>query len=82
MAKKAHASALWHEEMAQGWEIALKCRLKFQGGLNVDSVVECTGRSKRTVRKWFAKLVEKKHAIVVGSDADNIGSTFYKIPSA
>lgn len=81
MAKKDHATAIWAEEMSQGWETALKSRLKFQGGLNVASVVECTGRSKRTVRKWFAMLVASKHARVSGNDPDVIRSTFFDLPA-
>jgi transposase len=62
MAKKDHSDATWGEEMEKGWEPAMRSRLAFHGGLEVDWVARQTGRCQNTVRRWFKRLVEKGFA--------------------
>jgi len=64
MAKKDHSSATWADEIEKhGWVEAMKSRLAFHGGLDVDWVSRYTGRCHATVRRLFKRLVDMGVAI-------------------
>lgn len=59
MAKKDHETALWAEEMKIGWKAAIISRLQFETALWAEDVVEATGRSINTVRRWWRILIKE-----------------------
>lgn len=58
MGNAKQQQCLWQVELKRGWQNMLKSRLEFHGGLLLEDVVKCTGRSAQTVRKHFRRAVE------------------------
>ena len=83
MAKAAHSTALWHQEVADhGIVEAIKDRCIFHGGCTLNWLVENTGYGRSTLRKHLDRLVEEgfllKPEFWVGITDDRSDDFHYK----